>query len=340
MKGWLSVASITAACLAGIAAGQWMLGSVACRDALGILFGRGHLLALAHGRGIYRVDLERVLIEKEEAAGKPLATASSTIGEQDRHPEAKGGEILHRLMSNAMVQVLAAQEKMSPAEIDRELQLLHQQFRDEKEWKSVLRRSALTAASLRRILGDDLRADRWIRQRIHPQINASTDECRTFYEAHGESFLQPERFRASHLFLAAPPETPPEIVDQKRNAIEAFSKRLADGEDFFELVALESEDNETKARGGDLGFFAESRMPADFFAAVRKMQVGRISPPVRTHLGFHIVQLTDAKPSRQMSFDEAKPEIELRIENEKRQASVRDLAAGLLRRVDLVRFSR
>ena len=329
MKGWLSAAAtITAACLAGIAVGQWMLASVACRDAIGILFGRGQLLALAHGRGIYRVDLERGVAEKDEAAGEP----------KDRHPEEEGRGILHRLISNTMAQVLAAENEMSLAEIDRELEVLRRQFRDEKEWKSVLRRSGLTTASLRRMVADDLRADRWIRQRIDPQRGVTTDECRTFYEAHRESFSQPERFRASHLFLAAPPETPPEIVDQKHNAVEALSKRLADGEDFFELVALESEDDETKARGGDLGFFAESRMPADFFTAVRKMQVGQVSPPVRTRLGFHIVQVTDSKPARQMSFDEVKPEIQLRIENEKRQTSVRDLAADLLRRADLVRF--
>ena len=340
MRAWIAtLPSITAACLAGIAAGQWLLGSVACRDAIGILFGRGHLLALASGRGIYRADLQRALAEKDEAAGQPLATARSTIGKQDRHPEEDELGILDRLVSNMMVQVFAAEEKLSPSEIDRALELLRRQFGNEKEWKAALRRSGLSAALLRRMISDDLRAERWIRQRIDRQINISTDECRSYYDAHHENFLQPERFRASHLFLAAPAETPPETVEQKRHAIEALSKRLADGEDFFELVALASEDEETKARGGDLGFFSESRMPSDFFDAVRKMQIGHVSPPLRTRLGFHIVQLTDLRPARQMGFDEVTPEIRLRIENAKRQTAVSDLAAEQLRRAHFVRFS-
>ena len=331
MKGWLSVASlIVTACLAGIVAGEWVLGSVVCRDAIGVLFGRGHLLALVHGHGIYRVDLERALTEKYDAAGES----------NDRHVEEDNQETLSRLISNLMARVLAEKEKIAPAEIDHELDLLRCQFRDEKEWKTALRRSGLSASSLRRILAADLRTYQWILHRTHPHIEATADECRSFYEAYPETFKQPERFRASHLFLAAPPETAPEIVDEKRKTIDAFSKRLADGEDFFEVVALGSEDEATKARGGDLGFFSESRMPPDFFSAVRKLQIGAVSPPVRTYLGFHIVQLTDSKPARQMSFDEAEPEVKLRIRNEKRQAFMLDLTAELLARAEFVRTSR
>ena len=81
-------------------------------------------------------------------------------------------------------------------------------------------------------------------------------------------------------------------------------------------------------------------MPPDFFAAVRKLQLGAVSQPFRTHLGFHIVQLTDSKPARQMGFDEAEPEVKLRIRNEKRQALVLNLAAELLARAEFVRTPR
>ena len=229
MKGWLSAtALIITACLAGMVAGQLILGSIVCRDAIGVLFGRGHLLALAHGHGIYQVDLERVLAEKYDAAGKPKV----------RLVEEENQKTLSRLISNTIARVLAEKEKIAPAEIDHELDLLRCQFRDEKEWKTALRKSGLSASSLRRVLAADLRTYHWILHRAHPHIEATTDECRTFYEAYPENFWQPERLRASHLFLAAPPETSPEIVDEKRKAADAFSKRLADGEDFFEQGKL------------------------------------------------------------------------------------------------------
>jgi parvulin-like peptidyl-prolyl isomerase len=107
------------------------------------------------------------------------------------------------------------------------------------------------------------------------------------------------RFRASHIFLAAPPGTPAEAVDAKRREIERIFTRLAHGEQFADLARVGSEDEATKTRGGDLNYFSESRMPPDFFAAIKGMRVGETSSVIRTRLGFHIVQLTDAKPGEE-----------------------------------------
>ena len=323
----LVVASLAVACLAGIIAGESVLGCVACRDVMSRLFGRGQLLALIQWRGIYRCDLDRALAEQVEAAAE----------RQSRNQPNESAHMLHSLIANTAVRVLASEEKIAPAEIDGELELWGWQFRDSTEWRRALRKSGLSARSVRAMLHDSLRADRWIQRRIDSLIKATPQECRAFYDAHAESFSLPDRFRASHLFLAAPPETAPEIVDQKRARIEALAQRLAAGEDFVELVARESEDEETKARGGDLGFFSPERMPPDFVSAAKQVPLGRISPPIRTRLGFHIVQLTDFKPARRVSFAEVEPEIALRIANQKRQAAGSQLMAELAGRADFVR---
>ncbi|HET9419194.1 MAG TPA: peptidylprolyl isomerase, partial [Chthoniobacterales bacterium] len=168
-------------------------------------------------------------------------------------------------------------------------------------------------------------------------LHGTAAECRDFYNTHQERFLQPTRCRASHLFLAAPPETPPEIVDLKQKIIASLWERVRKGEDFSELVAANSEDEATKARGGDLGFFSESRMPPDFFEAVQKLRVGEISRPVRTRLGFHIIQVTDVKLPRQMSFEEAQPEIALAFENANLASAMRSISRQLVERAEFVR---
>ena len=66
------------------------------------------------------------------------------------------------------------------------------------------------------------------------------------------------------------------------------------------------------------------------------MYVGEISQPVRTRLGFHIIELTDCKPARQMSFEEARTEIRLIVENEKRRTALQDLVYDLSRRAEFV----
>ena len=58
------------------------------------------------------------------------------------------------------------------------------------------------------------------------------------------------------------------------------------------------------------------------------MHVDEIGPPVRTRLGFHIIQLTDSKPVRQMVFEEVRQEVGLTLENEKRRKGIAEFGRG------------
>jgi parvulin-like peptidyl-prolyl isomerase len=108
--------------------------------------------------------------------------------------------------------------------------------------------------------------------------------------------------------------------------IDALAVRLSRGETLAQLAAEASEDEGTKSRGGDLGFFSSARMPADFFEEVGKLAVGRRSNPFRSHLGFHIVELTEIKPARGLGFEEARAEILLTLANERRALIAKRLA--------------
>jgi len=66
VAGWISLGIATAA---GIVSAQLAAGSIVFRDKLGIICGRGHLLARVHERGIYQTDLDRALDESRYLAG-------------------------------------------------------------------------------------------------------------------------------------------------------------------------------------------------------------------------------------------------------------------------------
>jgi parvulin-like peptidyl-prolyl isomerase len=293
---------------------------------MGLVFGRGHLLALANGEGIYETDLQRVLAEMRYASG---------TDEKDRREESVEKPLLLRqLVATTMARSLASRERISQDRIESALNLLRSQFRDDKTWAAALSASGRSVRSLRRTIANHLRAQEWISREIHSRIDVTDEECRSFYETHRGSFLQPARLRASHLFLAAPPETAAGVVESKRAAIGLTFTRLAHGEDFSELAAKLSEDEATKMRGGDLGYSSALRMPPDFFAAAAKLQLGQTSPPVRTRLGFHIIKLTDSKPAGQMPFDEARGEVATALQNQKRQAGVENLVVDLSTRAE------
>lgn len=288
------------ALLAGLVCSELLCRSATFRDLPGRLSGRGHLVAIANGKGIYETDI----------GGDEKATASELII----------GENLRRA---------AAQEIIDPARIDHQLTLLKAQFANDKAFASALRASGLSMSSLRDRVATDRRGLQWLEKQIAPATVATEQQCRQFYEAHQELFLQPLRYRAAHLFLAAHAETPLEVIEEKEKAIAVLAERLAHGEAFSKLAAEASEDEAGKSRGGDLGFFSESRMAPEFFTEVQKLRAGETSKPFRTHLGFHIAQVTDIKAAHLLTFEEAWPEISVGLTNESRTAQVAQLAQTL-----------
>jgi hypothetical protein len=291
---------IAAASFSGVLCSELLCRSTAFRDAAGRLFGHGRLIAITDSKGIYEKDLD----------GDDFSTAFDLV-----------------VMANLCR--VARSEPLDAAKVDGELSLLRAQFGDEKAFLREVRSNVFSISSLRERIADQVRSLQWLEKRITAETAATEKECRDFYETHLALFTQPVRFRASHLFLAAPADTSPEIVESKREMIDAFAGRLARGETLQLLAPEASEDEATKLRGGDLGFFSSERMPPEFFTEVEKLAVGQRSKPFRSHLGFHIVAVAEIRPARVLSFADARGEISLVLANERRALIAERLADKL-----------
>jgi parvulin-like peptidyl-prolyl isomerase len=280
---------IAAASFSGVLGSELLCRSTAFRDAAGRLFGRGRLIAITDSKGIYEKDLD----------DEDFSTASDLV-----------------VMENLCR--VARNEAPDAAKVDGELSLLRAQFGDETAFLREVRSNVFSISSLRERIADQVRSLQWLEKRISAETAATERECRDYYETHLPLFTQPVRFRASHLFLAAPADAPPEIVESRREMIDALAGRLARGEPLPLLAPEASEDEATKSRGGDLGFFSSERMPPEFFAEVEKLAAGQRSKPFRSHLGFHIVAVAEMRPARVLSFADARGEILLARANERR----------------------
>ena len=302
MKKLLFAGLMLSALMAGLVASELLVRSVAFRDLAGRLSGRGHLVAIVNGKGIYETDL---------GGDAEVAARDLTVAENLRRA--------------------AAAEIIDPARTDRELALLKAEFANDRLFEDALQAGGLSISSLRGEIAAQLRGRQWLEKQITPAIGVTDQECQQFYASHQDLFTQPLRFRASHLLLAAHAETPLEVVEEKEMAIAELAKRLAKGELLSQLAAEASEDEATKLRGGDLGFFSESRMAPEFIAEIRKLNVGKVSKPFRSPLGFHIAQVTDIKAARLISFEEARPEISIALANERRALQADKIAQELSR---------
>ena len=75
----------------------------------------------------------------------------------------------------------------------------------------------------------------------------------------------------------------------------------------------------SKEVGGDLGEFTQGQMVLEFENACIDSEVGKVSEPVKTQFGYHLIKLESKVAPEQLSLEEVKDEIEKSIIKAKEQ---------------------
>ncbi len=111
------------------------------------------------------------------------------------------------------------------------------------------------------------------------------------------------------------------LVPTKEKA-EQLIKKIKGGAKFEDVAKAESTDN-SKANGGDLGWFTTARMVKPFGDAVKLLKKGEFTAePVQTQYGWHIIKLED---TRDAPFDQMKVQLSNAIMQKKFQDYIESL---------------
>lgn len=91
--------------------------------------------------------------------------------------------------------------------------------------------------------------------------------------------------------------------DEAKKVVE----RLKKGEDFAKLADEVSKDPGSK--GGELGWFTKDKMVPEFADAAFKLDKGKVSEPVKSQFGWHVIRLEDKRQKAFPEFDAVKDQI-------------------------------
>ncbi len=127
---------------------------------------------------------------------------------------------------------------------------------------------------------------------------ATTDEAmKKVYEEASKQISDEPEVHARHILV--------ETEDEAK----AIADELKKGADFAELAKKKSKDPGA-SDGGDLGFFTKDQMVPEFSAVAFALEPGKISDPVKSQFGWHIIKVEEKRNRKAPDFDQVKGQIE------------------------------
>ncbi|MBV9533477.1 MAG: peptidylprolyl isomerase [Bradyrhizobium sp.] len=127
---------------------------------------------------------------------------------------------------------------------------------------------------------------------------ATTDDAmKKVYQDASKQISGEQEVHARHILVGTEEEAK-QIVEE-----------LKKGADFAELAKKKSKDPGA-SDGGDLGFFTKDQMVPEFSAVAFSLEPGKISDPVKTQFGWHIIKVEEKRNRQPPEFDQVKGQIE------------------------------
>ncbi|RLB03521.1 MAG: hypothetical protein DRG55_00025 [Deltaproteobacteria bacterium] len=247
------------------------------------------------------------LSDLEEAAGHfgLVRPRAGNPFEERLRLEAFYREVWERLVEE---EILERETKRIGIDVkDKEVEEVLEQLRKRhrlspEEFSKELASQGFTLESYKHYLRTQMRKAKVVEAFIKPKISMDEEDLLAYYEEHKERYLVPLRVRVSHIFVALPRGSSKAEEERTHRKMERIVEALQQGHAFEEVASLYSEDPSAKY-GGDMGYLSAKEMDPQLWEVISQMEVGEISPVVRSSMGLHILKLTERQGERPLPFE-------------------------------------
>jgi peptidyl-prolyl cis-trans isomerase C len=154
---------------------------------------------------------------------------------------------------------------------------------------------------------------RELEEDIRKGIKVSDADTKKYYDEHQDKYGARTRVFARQIMLTTEPEA------------KSVADKIKKGGNFEDLAKQLSKDQETAAKGGDIGLVTPGKLDPALEKAVFSLKEGETSPVVKTAKGFYIIKAERVASSKEKPYDEMKKSIENLIMREKVNKAVSDL---------------
>ena len=218
--------------------------------------------------------------------------------------------------------------------------MVENNFGDEEEFHDALQdQNGMSIEDFRRGMETQMLVNQIQQIEIMSKVTLTQTEARQYYDENIEEFTNPPTVTMREILVRVTPGIGGTVnafaEGLAETKIEDARQRILDGEE-FSLVAVAMSDAASKANGGlvgplDLVFINEA-----VAEIVTGMEVGELSPAIRTAAGYQMFELVEFTESEPRPFDEVRDQIGNSVFSDRRVTEYLSYLDGLREEADIV----
>lgn len=130
--------------------------------------------------------------------------------------------------------------------------------------------------------------------------SVTPEAIKASYDEMVAKFVPEDQVRARHILVA---------TEEEAKAVKAE----LDAGGVFEDIAKAKSMDPGAANGGDLGFFQRGQMVKPFEDAAFGLEVGKVSDPVQSQFGWHVIKVEEKTKSAPPTLEQATPQLQQQL---------------------------
>jgi peptidyl-prolyl cis-trans isomerase SurA len=203
-------------------------------------------------------------------------------------------EFLNRFIESRLQLQEAEREKIAveESEIDEELleRLKKSNMKDLEEFKNLIKAQGLNYDSVRKRMRENIKMSKIVRRKVSIRVTVTDPEIDRYLDENRAKLETGLSYHARHILIVPEGALTDAAWEAARIRAEVVRNQLRGGADFAELAGKHSGDATAKG-GGDLGPLKRGELAHDIETRILALNVGQVSEPYRSDLGYHIFRL-------------------------------------------------